>query len=197
MRLCIDPGHGGSEPGAQARDPAGKKPAVVREKDVTLAIALLLARECERRGWEPLVTRLQDRTLALGARAAFANRFHADLFVSIHCNAAASPDVEGMEVFHFPGSTSGRWLAMHVLERMLVRFPGHHARGVKEANFAVLRLSKMPAVLVECEFLTNPAQLALLSDPTSQAVLAESIADGVAGAIGAPFQEVLPIAPRR
>jgi N-acetylmuramoyl-L-alanine amidase len=187
MRLCIDPGHGGSDGGAE-----GRQPSRLREKDVNLAVGLALAHECERRGWEPLVTRLQDRTLSLGSRAAFANRLKADLFVSVHCNAAAAPTVEGMEVFHFPGSAEGRWLALHVLERLLVRFPGHQARGVKEADFAVLRRTRMPSILVECEFITCPKQLAFLAVPANQAALAEAIADGLAGAIGDPFQQMLP-----
>src|SRR5262249_6206568 len=157
-----------------------------------LAIGLQLEREAQRQGWEPLVTRLQDRTLSLASRAAFANRFKADVFVSIHCNAAASPEVEGIEVYHFPGSPQGRWLALHLLDRLLVRSPDHRSRGVKEPNFAVLRLTKMPAVLVECEFITCPQQAAFLRDATHQAAIAEAIADGIGAATGAPFQHVLP-----
>src|SRR4051794_12178194 len=187
MRLCIDPGHGGSDAGAQTR-----QPAVLREKDVNLAVALQLEHEAQRQGWEPLMTRLQDRTLSLASRAAFATRFTADLFVSIHCNAAAAVEVEGIEVYHFPGSPQGRWLALHVIDKLIARFPGHHSRGVKEANFAVLRRTTMPAVLVECEFLTNPQQAAFLKDGKNQAAIAEAIADGIGAATGAPFQHVLP-----
>jgi N-acetylmuramoyl-L-alanine amidase len=188
MRLCIDCGHGGSDPGS-----IGRQPRTVREKDVVLAIGQRVAESAARRGWEPLMTRLQDRTLSLASRAAFANRLHADLFVSLHANAAASPDVEGIEVYHFPGSAPGRWLALNVLERLLVRFPDHRARGVKEANFAVLRRTGMPGVLVETEFLTCPRQLDFLSDAGNQAALAEAIVDGLAAASGIPFQELLPL----
>jgi len=188
MRLCIDPGHGGSDAGAQT-----KQPTTLREKDVNLAIALQLEREAQRQGWDSLTTRLQDRTLSLASRATFANRFKADLFVSIHCNAAASPEVEGIEVYHFPGSPQGRWLALHVIDKLLARFPDHHSRGVKEANFAVLRRTKMPAVLVECEFLTSPKQAVFLKDAKNQAAIAEAIADGIGAATGAPFQDVLPL----
>ncbi len=59
-------------------------------------------------------------------------------------------------------------------------FPDHRMRGVKEANFAVLRLTRMPAVLVECEFITHPVQLAFLDDAASQIALSVALADGIA-----------------
>jgi N-acetylmuramoyl-L-alanine amidase len=124
-------------------------------------------------------------------RATFANRHRAELFVSVHANAAASPTVEGIEVYHYPGSVRGRSIALHVLDRLLLRFPDHLSRGVKEANFAVLRLTRMPAVLVECEFLTHPRQLEFLADADNQAGLAEAVAEGLAAAVHGPFQHVL------
>lgn len=174
MTVCIDPGHGGSDPGA-----IGKVPARLEEKNVTLDVSLFLQEELLQLGHTVILTRKQDRTLSLSARAAFANRFKADLFVSIHANAAASVTPEGMEVFHFPGSARGHVVAQRILDRMLETFPGHKNRGVKEANFAVLRLSAMPAVLVELEFLTHPEQLQFLADTANQRLLAASIARGI------------------
>lgn len=173
MRVCVDAGHGGRDPGA-----IGRQPFELAEKEVTLAVALLLEQEFGARGLDAVMTRRCDRTLSLAARAAFANRLKADLFVSVHANAAASPEAQGMEVFHFPGSASGHLLAGEIL-RSLLRLEGHRDRGVKEANFAVLRLTRMPAVLVECEFLTHPDGLAFLADPEGQQALAECIADGI------------------
>ena len=186
MRVCIDPGHGGSDPGA-----IGREPLLLREKTVTLAIGLALAEAVKRHGWETVTTRLRDRSVSLAARAAFANRYRADVFVSVHANAAASPAVEGVEVYHFPAAARSRSIALHVLDRLLLRFTGHTSRGVKEANFAVLRLTRMPAVLVECEFLTHPRQLEFLADPGNQSGLAEAIAEGLAAAVDGPFQHVL------
>ena len=187
MRVCIDAGHGGHDAGA-----VGEEPRRLAEKTVNLAVALRLAAAVESHGWEALQTRLVDRTLALHSRAAFANRYQADLFVSVHCNAAATPAPEGIEVYHFPGSVRGRSIALHVFDRLLLRFPDHHARGVKEANFAVLRLTRMPAILVECEFLTNPRQLELLAAPENQEALAAAIADGLVAAVDTSFQHTLP-----
>ncbi len=173
MRVCIDAGHGGRDPGA-----IGRQPFELAEKEVTLAVALLLEQELEARGHWAVMTRRCDRSLSLSARAAFANRLGAEVFVSVHANAAASAEAQGMEVFHFPGSPRGQLLAGEIL-RSLLRLEGHRDRGVKEANFAVLRLTRMPAVVVECEFLTHPAGLEFLADPESQRALAERIADGI------------------
>jgi N-acetylmuramoyl-L-alanine amidase len=174
MTICVDAGHGGTDPGA-----IGKNPFRLEEKAFTLSVALLLDEELSRGGHSVIMTRTQDRTLSLSARAAFANRFKADFFISIHANAAASIMPEGMEVFHFPGSAKGQVAAGEILRSMLEAFPDHKNRGVKEANFAVLRLTSMPSVLVECEFLTNPPQLQFLADPANQRGLAEAIALGV------------------
>jgi N-acetylmuramoyl-L-alanine amidase len=187
MRVVIDPGHGGSDPGA-----VGLEPYRLEEKRVTLAVAKLLVAAVAERGWAPLLTRHRDRTLSLASRAAFANRMRAQLFVSVHANAAASAAAEGMEVYHFPDSAKGRTIAFHVLDRMLLRFPGHRNRGVKEANFAVLRLTRMPAILVECEFLTHPRQLEFLAARENQAGLAEAIAEGLAAAVDTAYQHTLP-----
>jgi N-acetylmuramoyl-L-alanine amidase len=174
MEICIDPGHGGADPGA-----IGLQPVRLQEKDFTLSQALLLKEELERLGHTVIMTRHQDRTLSLGARAAFANQFNADRFISIHANAAGTTTAEGMEVFHFPDSASGRPLAQSLFSEMMAAFPGHRNRGVKEANFAALRLTAMPAVLVECEFITNPTQLSFLRDPANQRTMAQALARGV------------------
>jgi N-acetylmuramoyl-L-alanine amidase len=146
---------------------------------VNLPVARLLEEELEARGHWVVMARRRDRTLNPRARAAFANRLDADLFVSVHANAAATPAVRGMEAYHFPGSPAGRSAATQVLRAMLATFPTHRDRGIKEANFAVLRETEMPAILVEMEFLTNPTELVFLADPENQHLLAVAIANGI------------------
>ncbi|MDZ7270378.1 MAG: N-acetylmuramoyl-L-alanine amidase [candidate division KSB1 bacterium] len=177
MRVCVDAGHGGRDSGA-----VGTNPFTLEEKTVNLAIALLLEQELRARGHEVVMTRRRDWYVSLEARADFANRLDVDLFISVHANASFDPATEGMEVFHFPGATISNRYGRSILGSMLRRFPDHLDRGVKEANFAVLRLTDMPAVLVECEFITNPRQLRFLAAPDRQAALARAIADGVTGA---------------
>jgi N-acetylmuramoyl-L-alanine amidase len=176
MKVCVDAGHGGADPGA-----IGLEPRRLEEKEVTLALAFLLEEELALRGHEVIMTRRQDRTLALDARAEFANRYEAELLLSLHCNAAADPRIEGMEVFHRPGSKPGREAAAMILTHMLAAFPGHENRGIKEADFTVLRESTATGVLVEAEFLTNPSQLRFLADPKNHRRLARAIAEGVPG----------------
>ena len=174
MKVCVDAGHGGSDPGAVGTDPFR-----LAEKEVTLQVSILLEQELEQRGHRVVMTRRRDRTLGLLARARFANRLKADLFVSIHANAAATASAEGIEVYHFPDSREGRRAAVAVLQSLVTAFPDHRNRGVKEANFAVLRATEMPAILVETEFITHPRQLEFLADPESQEGLAEAVADGL------------------
>lgn len=174
MKVCIDTGHGGKDPGA-----VGTSPFRLKEKEFNLKLALLLEENLESLGHWVVMTRRKDRFLELASRANFANRLNADLFVSIHANSAAVPEVSGMEVYHFPGSEKGRKFATIILENMLQEFPDHKDRGVKEVNFTVLRETRMSAVLVESEFLSNPQQLEFLADPENQESLAEAIARGI------------------
>ena len=189
MKICIDPGHGGIDPGAIGTAPAAdNEPAItLKESDFTLDVALLLEAELAQRGHSVLLTRRRDRSLQLAARAAHANRHAADLFISIHANAAANPAAEGIEVFHFPGSTAGKAAAGRIMQCLAAAFPGHANRGVKPADFAVLRLTDMPAVLVECEFLTNPDRLrGFLCCAEKRREIAVAIAAGVPAGPDAP-----------
>jgi N-acetylmuramoyl-L-alanine amidase len=174
MKICIDAGHGGSDPGA-----IGTEPFHLEEKDFNLNLAETLEGQLESRGHWVVMTRRKDRYVSLPARANFANRLEAEFFVSIHANAAESYLADGMEVFYFPGSQAGRNAATTVLNSMIESFPDHRNRGVKSANFTVLRLTNMPAILVESEFLTNPDQLQFLANMENQQNLATAIADGI------------------
>jgi N-acetylmuramoyl-L-alanine amidase len=174
LKICIDPGHGGGDPGA-----IGTRPFRLEEKDFNLSLGLLLEEELEERSHWTIMTRRRDRSLSLGARADFANRLDAELFVSIHANAAKTSTVEGMEVYCFPGSATGQKAATQVLKEMIAMFPDHRNRGVKEANYDVLRLTKMAAILIESEFLTNPVQLEFLAEPQNQKDLSLAISAGI------------------
>lgn len=195
MKICLDAGHGGRDPGAVGTDPFR-----LAEKKITLEISQRLEQELEERGHWVVMTRRTDRTLGLRPRARFANRLKADLFVSIHANAAAAT-AEGMEVYHFPESREGRRAAVAVLESLVTAFPDHKNRGVKEANFTVLRETAMPAILIETEFITHPRQLEFLSDPENQEALVEAAADGIeeiepAGPLEGLFTHHRPFHPR-
>ena len=92
-RIVIDPGHGGQHPGAVGR-------TGVTEKDLTLAVSLLLAQKLRDSGYEVLLTREDDRTLDLAERTEFANRADADLFISVHINSARNGKLRGFETYY-------------------------------------------------------------------------------------------------
>lgn len=91
-RVIIDPGHGGHDTGAIGKNGT-------REKDITLAISLKLAEELKERGLEVILTREDDHYVKLEDRAQFANESRGDLFISIHCNSAASSKLHGVETY--------------------------------------------------------------------------------------------------
>jgi N-acetylmuramoyl-L-alanine amidase len=173
MKIVIDPGHSGPrEPGACAGG--------VRECDVVLAIAKLLAEQLYDTGYEPLLTRTGDiDSDGLAFRADLANANGADVFISIHANSVANPAAHGTEVYHYPGSARGRRLAS-LLQSRLVAELGTADRGVKEANFQVLRETDCPAALVEVAFISSEADRRLLTGYAGQLAAAVAIAGALA-----------------
>lgn len=174
MLICIDPGHGGRDPGA-----VGLEPYELHEDDVAWSVSTATAAVLERLGRPHIVTRSQREYVSPGARARFANEQRAAAFVSVHCNAHGSPNAAGFEVLHYPGSRRGATLASAILGRLAWWVPGPN-RGLKpRANLSVLSKTAMPAVLVELPFISNPAELQWLANLKNQAAAGRSIAAGV------------------
>jgi N-acetylmuramoyl-L-alanine amidase len=154
------------------------------EKQIVLSISVRLADRLESIGHQVQMSRSTDVFLALQSRADQANEWLADIFLSVHLNADPDPDEPGMpeakgsEFWIYPGSIKGLGLATLIDHALSIIFPNHPARGIKEANFAVLRLTKMPAVLMELAFI-DTIESGRLKDPEVQEQLAISIADGV------------------
>lgn len=178
--IVIDPGHGGSDPGCVNRSIG------TREADVTLKIALNLAEILRSQGWTVKLTRESDRDVTyagspdmmeLEARADVANNMGADLFVSIHCNASVGAGANGSSIHWW--KTEDYEFAQS-LEYVLGPTIGLGHKGLIRDRFVVLRHSKMPSVLIETAFLTNPSEGAKLSDPEFQKVIARQIAGGLA-----------------
>jgi len=221
--IVVDAGHGGPDPGM--RGPIGSGPRIV-EKDVTLAVARLLAQELRSSGVDVLMTRTTDTLIALSDRGRIANRNKGDLFVSVHVNATGSRSSSGArergyETYFLAEAKTEEASRVERMENEAVKFetganapkgdplsfiindmaqnehlresndlaetiqdgfrtfhPGKD-RGVQQANFAVLRGSFMPAVLVEIGFGTNPSEAAYLLDYSNQRQIASSIARSV------------------
>lgn len=177
--LCVDPGHGGKDPGAIGI--GGKT-----EADVNLEIALLVGRIAESRGLSVLLTRTDDRFISLSARSSASNLVKASCFVSIHCNGSANDSAHGIEVITSLGDTSADPLATNVIAHLGSTFPDEKIRvdfsdndPDKEMNLYVLRHTDSPAILVECGFITHPESEEKLIDPSYQMLMALAIVDGV------------------
>ncbi|MBU1942403.1 MAG: N-acetylmuramoyl-L-alanine amidase [Actinobacteria bacterium] len=169
--VCLDPGHGGPDSGAVANG--------VLEKDVNLDIGLRAHEELNKLNYDVMMTRTTDVQPTLQERCDMANAARASIFVSIHNNAYTEAS-QGTETYCYYNSGEGRRLATYIQEQVLLKCE-RPDRGVKEANFFVLRNTDMPASLVEGAFLTNPAEAALLSDPFFRQNIAEGIALGIHG----------------
>ena len=172
MKILLDPGHGGRDSGATGGG--------LQEKDINLSVAQKLGVLLGRAGHRVNYSRGTDVYLSLDARAKMANDWGADLFISIHVNSATNAAARGIETFHYPGAKVGKELAVLVQNQLialgLYTVPAHN-RGVKEANFAVLRLTKMPAVLTELGFISNFDDVKLLA--SNQDRYAEAIYRGI------------------
>jgi N-acetylmuramoyl-L-alanine amidase len=172
MLICIDPGHSGPyEPGSCAGH--------FTEADLNLSISLLIGDLLAARGHDVIYTRegnLQDDGLAF--RAAIANEAGANIFVSIHCNAATSA-AAGVETWYHPESPSGKRLAS-LIQGELVKAGYTINRGIKaSAELAVLKLTNMPTVLVECGFITSALDRRTIASPQGQVLIAAAIVLGI------------------
>ncbi len=172
MKIFIDPGHGGTNPGAISTITGDK------ESEINLDTSLMTAGLLEDMGYTVKLSRTTEVNLSLTERAEMANQWGADYFVSIHCNSAENPTYNGTETFYYRNNTPAEDFA-RVVQEQLVLQNGLKDLGIKARNFAVLRLTNMPAILVELGFLSNENDAKLLSQPSFRAKCANGIADGV------------------
>jgi N-acetylmuramoyl-L-alanine amidase len=174
--IVLDPGHGGYDPGALGANG-------LYEKDVNLNIMFNLMEIFERGDILLLPTRTADEFVSKPARARFGNAI-GDYFISIHNNADNTSSLpSGTVTFYTPNETGGRISAEEmgaIFQEELVEALGSRDRGVLgDGDFAVLNLSDIPAVIVEILFMTNEADLALLSLPETQMKIAEALRDAI------------------
>ncbi|WP_300887411.1 peptidoglycan-binding protein [uncultured Clostridium sp.] len=146
-KIFIDPGHGGSDPGASGNG--------LDEKNVVLSISKKIGNILVSKGFEVRFSRSTDIAVSLSDRSAQANAWGADLFVSIHCNSATASSANGTECYTHPTVNSSTKLLSKNMASALANRLGLTNRGHKEANFAVLRLSNMPSILIETAFINN------------------------------------------
>ena len=186
--VVLDPGHGGSDPGAVGHG--------LKEKELVLAICKRTSAAL-RRDYkvEVALTREDNDTFVeLGDRAEFANDRRATAFVSVHINAAANSAARGFETYRHTGAPADSRAArlqaeVHEAVMEAIRRDGVVDRREKTANFAVLRETAMPAILTETLFISNAADAALLRDDAFLMKVAEAHATGIARALSLPPKE--------
>ena len=178
MKVCLDAGHGGYDPGAVG-------PTGVREKDVTLAITLKVGRILKQNGIDVVYTRTSDsvswpsnETQDLQKRCDIANSANIQYFVAIHANSASISAAKGTEVYYSQGSVNGEKLAQSIQDE-IIKATSLYNRGTKTANFYVLKHTSAPATLVETGFISNPTEEKLLNDNAFQEKMAQAIAKGI------------------
>ncbi|MED1481558.1 N-acetylmuramoyl-L-alanine amidase [Bacillus altitudinis] len=177
-KIMIDPGHGGHDPGAAANG--------LKEKDLVLKIAKKTKAILEKvYGASVKLTRSTDVYIDLSQRARLANNWGADYFASIHINAGGGT---GFETFRFDklsaaSSTGKQQKIVHdSIYKKIKEKAGD--RGTKSKNLAVLRETKMPAILTENLFIDRKEDAALLKQESFLDDLAEGHAEGIAAAVG-------------
>lgn len=188
--VFIDPGHGGSDPGAVAGG--------YRESDLNLTVAKKVQSLLIGRGYNVIMSRNSDTYVGLYDRPQMANNLAADIFVSIHTNStgAGATSATGIESYYYkydpnyPSKING---AMHnnpdrilksvtltsLIQENMVSYTGANDRGTKGDTLAVIRESAMPATLLELGFINNASDRQKLFTDSYQNTLAKAIADGI------------------
>jgi N-acetylmuramoyl-L-alanine amidase len=167
--VVIDAGHGGYDRG-------GIPGQRVSEKDMTLDVARRLKSVLAASGYRVVMTRDSDVFVPLGTRTAIANSYRNAIFVSVHFNSATRRGASGIETYFYSRESLPLASAIH---HYVAGGAASENRGVRRRGYFVLRRTNMPAVLVECGFLTNPTEAAYAQNSSYRQKLAEAIAAGV------------------
>jgi N-acetylmuramoyl-L-alanine amidase len=174
-RVVVDPGHGGDDIGAPAA--LGRPPKAPFEKDIVLDIGLRLAKLLEAEGAAVTMTRDEDAYIGLRERAALANELKAHALVSIHCDSCGSPDTLHGTSVYWDRRHSRRFA--HLIHGQLVPALGTVDRGVRNANFAVIRRAHCPGILVEVAYMNHKDDRAKLVHPNFRERSARALLDGL------------------
>src|SRR6201993_5009540 len=171
VTVVIDAGNGGHDRG-------GIPGQRVPEKDMTLDVALRLRNILSANGYNVVMTRSTDVFVPLGGRVAIANSYRNAVFVCIHFNATPRSGASGIETYFYSRDSLPLASAIHYY---VAGGAPTENRGVRRRGYYVLRKTNIPAVLVECGFLTNPTEAAYAQTASYRQKLAEEIAAGVRG----------------
>lgn len=169
--VVIDAGHGGKDGGSVWNG--------LIEKKLCLDVAKRVETALKSRGLKTVMTRRTDTFVELERRARIANRVPSSVFVSIHFNGSRKTIISGGEVYY--RSPRGKWLATAISRSIKSKVSGG-TRGIFHGNYKVLRETEMPAVLVECGYLSNKREALRCADPAHRQKLADAIVSGLLAA---------------
>jgi N-acetylmuramoyl-L-alanine amidase len=170
-KVCVNAGHGQLNSGGFDTGAIG--PSGLQEAKVALEVAGLVEKSLHQAGWRTLL--IQDGDLDDIVQKSSA--FQADYFISVHCNAFADHSAHGVETYAYLPGGQGQAIAKSIQAR-LAAATGLADRGVKFANFYVLKYTLCPAVLVEIGFITNPAEERLMTEQEFKSKVALAISEG-------------------
>lgn len=185
LTVALDPGHGGYDGGARAHDSG------VWEKELTLQIAEAVEQALTERGAAVVLSRTEDICLSedgsgkarkradLQKRLDIAEEANADVFLSIHLNEYRDRSESGPQVFYQRGADAGRLLAGALQEAFVQTLKPAKVRAANAGDYYVLRNTTLPAVLVECGFLSNAEEEKKLLDAAYQGLIGHAVADGL------------------
>lgn len=188
--IVIDPGHGGSDPGAIG-------PSQLREKQVTLAVSLKVRDLLLTKGANVKMTRITDTDVhstgatdaqELQARVDLGIKNSADIFVSIHSNASVNRSVGGISTYYTSKTKLDTILAQSIQDE-LMKNVSLTDLGIRQAGFYVTKRNPIPAILIELAFLSNPTEEKLLASPWFQDKAAVAIVAGIEKYFGATFKQ--------
>lgn len=168
--VIVDPGHGGSDRGHEG-------PRGLGESDICWDLARLVTERLATTGARIRFTRTEPEGLEVSERARRGNNLGGDIFLSLHLNWNDRPSAEGASTYHFGGSSEGGALAEAIQEE-LVRLGARDCRS-HARSYQILRETRMPAVLIEPAFLSNPEEARKLEDPAYRAGLADAMVAGI------------------
>lgn len=185
FKVGLDLGHGGTDPGAVGAQG-------LKEKDVNLAVGLMVAELLEFNRFQVLVTRKEDEYVSLLDRARMLNKAKVDLVVSLHVNSADDPRADYVATFILARGGKAEQAAKLVQQEVVLatRWRGPASPdGVLVKNLYLLRETAAPAILVEMGFITNPRHVQQLQEAGFRHRLAVAIAKGVTRFFGITFRE--------
>ena len=178
--ITLDPGHGGSDPGAIGA-------SGLKEKQITLEISMRVKELLEKEGAKVFMTRTTDKDVyapnasdraELQARVNVAEKHNSDLFLSLHINSSVNNSVGGFSSYYYPKTDNDLKIAKAIQDKFAKNF-GVDNLGVRQANFYVVKRCSMPATLLEMCFISNPKEEKLMKSKWFQKKTARLIVEGV------------------